>query len=102
MYTPVNPSFTIYKWGLSGSKLYRYVFVMYFRSVHVIYEGKLGHRTDKTGCQKRTDKTGYQKMTRHRHCQILYIAKTDYKRHNITLELKHNFLINLNRITHSP
>ena len=28
MYTPVNPSFTILKWGLSGSKLYRHVFVM--------------------------------------------------------------------------
>ena len=30
MYTPVNPSFTIQKWGLKGSKLYRYVFVMSF------------------------------------------------------------------------
>ena len=28
MYTPVNPSFTIYKWSLRGSKLYRHVFVM--------------------------------------------------------------------------
>ena len=28
MYTPVNPSFTILKWGLRGLKLYRYVFVM--------------------------------------------------------------------------
>ena len=28
MYTPVNPSFTIQKWGLRGSKLYRHVFVM--------------------------------------------------------------------------
>ena len=28
MYTPVNPSFTIYKWGLRGPKLYRHVFVM--------------------------------------------------------------------------
>ena len=28
MYTPVNPSFTIKKWGLRGSKLYRHVFVM--------------------------------------------------------------------------
>ena len=28
MYTLVNPSFNIYKWGLSVSKLYRYVFVM--------------------------------------------------------------------------
>ena len=28
MYTPVNPTFTIQKWGLKGSKLYRYVFVM--------------------------------------------------------------------------
>ena len=29
MYTPVNPSFTILKWDLRGSKLYRYVFVMW-------------------------------------------------------------------------
>ena len=28
MYTPVNPSFIIQKWGLWGSKLYRHVFVM--------------------------------------------------------------------------
>ena len=28
MYTPVNPSFTIYKWGLWISKFYRYIFVM--------------------------------------------------------------------------
>ena len=28
MHTPVNPSFTILKWGLRESKLYRYVFVM--------------------------------------------------------------------------
>ena len=28
MYTPLNPSFTIEKWGLRGSVLYRHVFVM--------------------------------------------------------------------------
>ena len=28
MYSPVNASFTLLKWGLTGSKLYRYVFVM--------------------------------------------------------------------------
>ena len=28
LYTPVKPSFTFLKWGLRGSKLYRYVFVM--------------------------------------------------------------------------
>ena len=28
IFTPVNPSFTIHKWGLWESKLYRYVFVM--------------------------------------------------------------------------
>ena len=28
MYTPVNPSFTIYEWGLKWSKLYRHVIVM--------------------------------------------------------------------------
>ena len=32
MYTPVNPSFTILKWALRGSKLYRYVFVMVKKS----------------------------------------------------------------------
>ena len=29
MYTPVNPSCTIKKWSLRGSKLYRHVFVMF-------------------------------------------------------------------------
>ena len=28
MYTPINPSFAIQKWGSRGSKLYRHVFVM--------------------------------------------------------------------------
>ena len=28
IHTPVNPSFTIWKWGLRGSTLYRHVFVM--------------------------------------------------------------------------
>ena len=28
IYTPVNPTFTIWKWGLRGSALYRHVFVM--------------------------------------------------------------------------
>ena len=28
MYTRVNPSFTIYKWGVRGSSLHGYVFVM--------------------------------------------------------------------------
>ena len=28
IYTPANPSFTIWKWGLRGSTLYRHVFVM--------------------------------------------------------------------------
>ena len=28
MYTPINPSFTILKWGLKRSKLYRHVFVL--------------------------------------------------------------------------
>ena len=28
LYTPVNPSFTVKKWGLRGSKLHRRVFVM--------------------------------------------------------------------------
>ena len=29
MFTPVNPTFAIKKWGLRGSNLYRYVFVMF-------------------------------------------------------------------------
>ena len=42
MYTPVNPSFIIWKWGLWGSKLYRHVFVMssvliYFLSLNILY-----------------------------------------------------------------
>ena len=38
MYTPVNPaSFTIKKWGLSGSTLYRYVFVMNSRLSRYIF-----------------------------------------------------------------
>ena len=28
IYTPVNPSFTVWKWGLRGSKLYRHAFMM--------------------------------------------------------------------------
>ena len=32
MYIPVNPSFTIEKRGLRGSKLYRHVFVMSYRA----------------------------------------------------------------------
>ena len=28
MYTPVNPSFTIYKWGVRGYKSHRHVFLM--------------------------------------------------------------------------
>ena len=41
MYTPVNPSFTIQKWGLRGSKLYRHVFVMrVFRELLTVYTKK--------------------------------------------------------------
>ena len=37
MYTPVNPSFSIYKWGVRGPKLYRHVFVMtLFQTEHSI------------------------------------------------------------------
>ena len=44
MYTPVNPSFTVLKWGLRGSKLYRRVFAMYvyqlaFNYVTINHEG---------------------------------------------------------------
>ena len=35
MYTPVNPRFTIQKWGLRGSKLYRYVLVMVASNVEM-------------------------------------------------------------------
>ena len=37
MYTPVNPGFTIYKWGLRGSKLYRHVFVMHSSIMMMLY-----------------------------------------------------------------
>ena len=44
MYTPVNPSFTIYKWGLMGYTLHGHVILMYmygvfdnFTSKQVIY-----------------------------------------------------------------
>ena len=37
MYTPANPSFTIYKWGLRVSKLYRYVFVVYSGALNQFY-----------------------------------------------------------------
>ena len=36
MYTPVNPSFTIEKWVLRGSKLYRHVFAMVIRKIHKV------------------------------------------------------------------
>ena len=67
MYTPVNPSFTIQKWGLRGSKLYRYVFEMFqsciisnrnfvlltnnfLRNVRVIIKDyKVGSRDQKSG-----------------------------------------------------
>ena len=43
MYTPVNPSFTIQKWGLRGSKLYRCVFV-----VHILEGGRETERDRQT------------------------------------------------------
>ena len=36
IYTPVNPSFTIWTWGLKGSTLYRHVFVMSLVLIHVL------------------------------------------------------------------
>ena len=36
MCTPVNPSFTIQKWGLRGSKIYRHVFVMLMRTAKTL------------------------------------------------------------------
>ena len=39
MYTPVNPSFTIYKWCLRGSKLYRHVFVMSLCWINIVFSG---------------------------------------------------------------
>ena len=44
MYTPVNPSFTIEKWGLRGTKLYRRVFVMLTTSIKVICSKSLQSR----------------------------------------------------------
>ena len=44
MYTSLNPSFIIWKWGLSGSKLYMYrlVFVM-FKLAYTKYIGKTSY-----------------------------------------------------------
>ena len=42
IYTPVNPSFTIWKWGLRGSKLYRHVFMMHLLN---LYSMGLVHRS---------------------------------------------------------
>ena len=35
MYTPVNPSFTIYKWGVRGSSLHGHVFVIRFTGCYI-------------------------------------------------------------------
>lgn len=37
MFTPVNPTFTIQKWGSRGSKLYRRVFVMETSQLYTTY-----------------------------------------------------------------
>ena len=55
MYTPVNPSFTIKKWGWRGSNLYRHVFVMWLFC---------GGFSDKQYLYKRTTKV----LTRLRGC----------------------------------
>ena len=44
MYTPVNPSFTIYKWGVRGSSLHGNVFVM---RNQIVSEASLGERLHK-------------------------------------------------------
>ena len=36
MYTPVNPNFTINKWGLNGTNLYRHVFVMRQKYINLL------------------------------------------------------------------
>ena len=51
MYTPVNPSFAIYKGGLRGSKLYRYVFVMQ-RKKRVYFTPEDHKYYDLWSCQK--------------------------------------------------
>ena len=43
MYTPVNPSFTIYKWGVRGFSLHRLVFVMKVTpDLHLAYQRSIG------------------------------------------------------------
>ena len=56
MDTPVNPSFTIEKWGLKGSKLYRHVFVMN-------HDGQSSRHTK--GRKKKKKKKKKKEMTRH-------------------------------------
>ena len=53
MYTPVNPSFTIQKWGLKGSKLYRHVFaiLLSWNDMHVSRADK-SVKKSRTGCPK--------------------------------------------------
>ena len=59
MYTPLNPSFIIWKWGLRGSKLYRHVFVMQWEGklVYARWKHKLYRDAYPTSC------TGYIWMT---------------------------------------
>ena len=50
MYTPVNPSLTISKWGLRGPELYRFVSVMRLSMLHVIIRSKVDQFLCVTSC----------------------------------------------------
>ena len=54
MYTPVSLSFTIWKWGLWGSKLYRRVFLMdHYENTPVQIYWTFCHKTKKENYQKK-------------------------------------------------
>ena len=66
MYTPVNPSFTIKKWGLKGSKLIRHGFVMkkFYSIIEVInLTGNIALNSDDTPNYKTNFRSTYKSST---------------------------------------
>ena len=53
MYTPVNPSFTILKWCLRLSKLYRYVLLMWRKFASLDIQNATSEDPDQTACIRR-------------------------------------------------
>ena len=80
MYTPVNPTFTIQKWGLKGSKLYRYVFVMPevdpFQEADKTILAVTSPESVSIPCKAITATFNVN--------EISYVAKSFQRRHNVT------------------